>query len=329
MLNRWRDNNGAQLASATRGKSQGATRNCLRQFSADAQSFCAVRRAMTPAIARSTGYLVPREDFSCAVHSVFTTACNLEWEATLLTVASPATGNGPTTVVLSDPSLDLRRLFVRGEIVRFQRSALRSQRTRVQLAHATTWFPPAQRAVLDAPHIGANVHRAEQSLLRARATNASVIDHEAAGVVAALLAACRSRDSSEACRLVARLIGWGEGLTPAGDDFLVGWLAALGRLGCCDRDLEFLAAVRRAILARIANTTQIAGHFLSLATQGHFVEAILCVLDALLCQQGREIAENAVERLLQIGATSGADLCTGLLGGIAAWMPVESNLTPS
>ena len=284
---------------------------------------------MTPAIARSTGYLIPREDFSCAVHSVFTNACNLEWEGALLTVASLATGNGPTTVVLTDPSLDLRRLFVRGEIVRCQRSALRSQRTRVQLAHASTWFPPAQRDVLDVPLTGANMHLAQQCLSRTRATNPSVIDHEAAGVVATLLAACRSRDSSEACRLVARVIGWGEGLTPAGDDFLVGWLAALGRLGCCDRDREFVAAVRGAILARIASTTQISGHFLSLAAQGHFVEAIHCVLDALLCQQRLEIAENAVERLLQVGATSGADLCTGLLGGIAAWMPRESNLTPS
>jgi len=284
---------------------------------------------MTPALARSAGYLVPRHDFSCAVHSVFRNACNLEWQDTLLTLALPAAGNGPTTMLLSDSPPDLRRLFVRGEVVQCGRAALQSLGTRVHLVHATTWFPPAPRDVLDAPLTSANVQMAQERLLRWRATNPSVIDRAAAGTVAALFSVCRSRDSSEASRLVARLIGWGEGLTPAGDDFLVGWLAALGRLVASDRDLDFLAAARRAILARIADTTPVAGHYLRLAAQGHFVETILCALDALLCQQRLDSAENAVERLLQIGATSGADLCAGLLGGIAAWMPGESNLTPS
>jgi hypothetical protein len=260
---------------------------------------------------------------------VFRNACNLAWEDTLLTLALPAAGNGPTTMVLSDTPLDLRRLFVRGETVRCQRSARRSPGARVHLAHATTWFPPARRDILDPPLTRANVQMAQERLLRRRRTNPSVIDREAAGTVATLLSACYSRDSGAAGELAVRLIGWGEGLTPAGDDFLVGWLAALGGLASCDRDLDFLAAMRRAIVARIADTTPIAGHFLRIAGQGHFVEAILCALDALLCQRELAIAQDAVERLLQTGATSGADLCSGLLGGIAAWMPSESNLTPS
>ena len=48
--------------------------------------------------------------------------------------------------------------------------------------------------------------------------------------MSALRDACRALDRERAARRIERLVGWGEGLTPAGDDFLIGLLAGLDAL---------------------------------------------------------------------------------------------------
>ena len=58
----------------------------------------------------------------------------------------------------------------------------------------------------------------------------NVLDEEAAPSAAALVEACRAFDGERAARHASSLIGWGEGLTPAGDDFLVGLIAGLDAL---------------------------------------------------------------------------------------------------
>lgn len=272
----------------------------------------------------SIGALVPQQDFACVVHSVFKSACNLAWGESLLFLAANPIGNGPTTLLLRPGvTVDLREFFAADETVVCRAATLRGSRVAVQVAEATVWRPDLPRALLPSTRVRINQQCATQRLLHWRCTHTSVIARQAASVVDALVLAARDCDATRAEPLVARLIGWGEGLTPAGDDFLVGWLAAMDRLANCDAQRDFLDALHRVIVARVGATTLLSRHFLRLATRNLRVEPIERLLDALLCEHRIDIVHDAIRSALAIGATSGADTLSGVLAAIAGHFPTE------
>ena len=118
-----------------------------------------------------------------------------------------------------------------------------------------------------------------------------------------------------------QLIGWGEGLTPAGDDFLVGLLAGLDALakGSAIR-AAFLTGFRAGIAAHADRTTEIAAHYLRLAAGSHFGADLRRLRNALLSSSDIARVEHLADDALAVGATSGADQVAGLLAGISAWL---------
>jgi len=103
------------------------------------------------------------------------------------------------------------------------------------------------------------------------------------------------------------LVGFGEGLTPAGDDCLVGALAVVHRM--TPRWLSADAGQRdRVAAAARTGTTDLARDFLLEALDGRFAEPVLTLLTA----RSNDAAEVAAGRLLSMGATSGADTLCGI-----------------
>jgi len=274
------------------------------------------------------GHLVPREAFAGHVHSVFARACNVACDDTLLTLAGADAGNGPATLLLARGAPgDLRRLFAVGEPADCRQGRVRTRHVDLHLADARVWRPPAPRPLLPAPRIDAHLRFAFERLAQRRRAHSSVIDGGGAPIVATLTEACRDLDRARAARQVDRLIGWGEGLTPAGDDFLVGLCAALAGLAReDDRRRRFCDQLASALTSRLQRTTPIAAHYLRLAAQGHYTEPLLRLRDALLSEERRDRVGMALERAFDCGATSGADTVSGLLSGLVAWGPSSSNL---
>lgn len=103
-----------------------------------------------------------------------------------------------------------------------------------------------------------------------------------------------------------KLIGLGEGLTPAGDDCLVGALAVLHRH---DRSWLIFQTEVLASLVRLAQhrTTAIAAEFVRHAVDGHYAETVIDVLTA-----SDAARRSAVATLCRTGATSGADILCGM-----------------
>jgi Protein of unknown function (DUF2877) len=273
----------------------------------------------------AVGHRVPREVAAWRVHSVFASACNFIFKDQLLTLVSPRSGSGPTALLLQDAApCSMERLFDVGEIASMQLSELRSRRVVLRLAHGSLWRQPIARPLLASLDIETNLAIARDRLAQ-RPRPTSVIDDRAVPVVHALVSATRTLDREDAIlRLVERLVGWGEGLTPAGDDFLVGWLAALDALANTPERQRFHAVVAPALARLAARTTPIAAHFLRLAATGDYVEALECVRDAVLCESDRIRVRRAVDATLDIGATSGADMLSGLVRSIEAWLPEET-----
>jgi Protein of unknown function (DUF2877) len=277
----------------------------------------------------TVGYLVPRGNFTGRVHSVFAQACNIAVGDTLVTLSARRAGNGPTTWRLAGRTAcdlrDLRELFEAGERVVCRDGAARTGRVLLRLAGAAVWRPDEPRALLAHAQIDAHLRAARVRLAQRRRTCSSVIDGRAAPVMAALRDACRTLDSDAASRAGERLIGWGEGLTPAGDDVLVGLLAGLDAFAPGDaRRLRFRAALASAVVAGLQRTTPIAAHYLRLAAGGHYSEPLVDLRNALVCEPDWQAVDMCLQRALDVGATSGADTVSGLLAALSAWCPAGS-----
>ena len=286
-------------------------------------------RARTRRVAlaiETIGYLVPRTDFTGRVHSVFAQACNVACNDTLLTLCASSVGTGPATLQFAGgAAVDLRNLFDVGERVDARQGCVQTGRAELRLTHASVWRPAAPRRLLPAARIDAHLRNAGLRLAQRRRTHSSVIDREGAPVVAALGDACRALDREQAARQRDRLIGWGEGLTPAGDDFLVGLIAGLDALVHGDeRRHRFRDAFAAALGSCTNRTTPIAAHYLHLAAGGHYTEPLVCLRDALLAEDRSDVVDAALRRVFAIGATSGADTVSGLLAALVAWLPAAS-----
>lgn len=124
---------------------------------------------------------------------------------------------------------------------------------------------------------------------------------------------------------VRGLVGLGRGLTPGGDDVLAGTLVGLRAVG----RTVLLQQVRRAVGADVADrTTAISVDLLRLAATGQAGLESLAVLGAIhtaqrsSCGAGHlDALTAAIDRLLLIGHTSGADLATGMLIGLRTGAP--------
>lgn len=127
----------------------------------------------------------------------------------------------------------------------------------------------------------------------------------------------------EKTRLIADgatlLAGLGPGLTPAGDDFLVGVLAAFYAFGPHYAQGQWTAwQAYASVIANAASgrTTQLSTAWLTHAASGAFGAAWHNLIQAINANQQQALI-MCTDRILATGATSGADAMGGFLWGVA------------
>jgi hypothetical protein len=113
--------------------------------------------------------------------------------------------------------------------------------------------------------------------------------------------------------LVTYLVGRGKGLTPSGDDILLGYLFMLKTYQ--HPQAPFLAAH---LQENITATTSISENYFYALLDG-FVSSVIFALWELLKKDGSlEEFQKSVVHLSQVGHTSGKDMCFGILLGALA-----------
>lgn len=114
---------------------------------------------------------------------------------------------------------------------------------------------------------------------------------------------------------VERLVGLGVGLTPSGDDYLVGTFAALHHLpdsGILRRTLG------DRVIAAAGQTTVVSGHFLKAAAAGQFHSDIAQATVVALTRP--DALESAFRQVVAIGSTSGTDALFGLVDTLSTFL---------
>jgi hypothetical protein len=263
--------------------------------------------------------------FLARVHSVFRQVSNLELESGLLiSVMDAALPSQPGAVrVVVSPEVDFSALLAPGEPAACRASVLRvGAALHIDLRGADSW-----RARL--PGFSWESVR-EQAWRAAWACWREAPPHAGSAVLARGLAAAQAalaaRDAGALLGAAECLLGVGPGLTPSGDDALVGLLAALGCMAPADPSVD---AMRRTLApwtrANADRTTAIARAYLLHGADGRFGAQWIALAEALA--SGDPVrAEDATRDAMRLGATSGADGVQGMLAGLAAVHPDRERL---
>jgi hypothetical protein len=287
-------------------------------------------RAESPWLAGSIGARVRRG--GCGqVHSVFARAANLVGEhgnlTALLAADAPRVAHG---LRLRRRCGDFARWFSPGAAFRWHGEDLciasrDSGSVRISTGAAEVWRGQVERSARSAPEIVGTIAalkpphprpspaRGEGSNTPSPSTGEGWGEGGSRVLTPRLLAlrdAYRADSTTAIAQAVHGLIGLGPGLTPAGDDALIGWLAGTALLGP-DRRSEALC---HAVRARLARTTDVSRAHLEDALAGEFSEPLAQLANALLRSAAE--AQRALADLAAVGATSGRDAAAGLLAAV-------------
>jgi Protein of unknown function (DUF2877) len=242
------------------------------------------------------------------VHSVFTSACNIQWsDGRLLALHGPGWLRAPFAATV--PCLPAN--LVPGGVVRRTGSRIQLPNTEELVADGAARIEtstPVARDMRSARFAGSLVQWGNGGPFLPSAEPAQRM----------IAAAITRRDSAPFVAGARQLIGLGEGLTPAGDDCLVGILAVLFRFlpGWIEE-----SAVKEHVATHLDDhTTTIGREFVWYALRGSFSEPIVRLLTA----DSDAAAQRAAQTLCTFGATSGADTLAGVKLALDALTGSES-----
>ncbi len=259
--------------------------------------------------------------FAGRVLGVHASACNLADEAgEVIALVTPAVGDGPFSVVV-DTSFEG---LAAGDPARAGAARLVAGPLEVDLAAAPTWEPrpdwPRLRAVRAQVAAGfAAFDEWTPSAIWEGLTHATGADEYPEGKPPFMARLARGQEAYQRLILAGLgtgdraalvegatlLAGLGPGGTPAGDDFLVGAMAAVWLLG----DAADAAAIAGAAAGR---TSTLSAAFLRAAGRGELAAPWHALLEALAAGQPERV-EKAAMVLESVGASSGADALDGFI----------------
>jgi hypothetical protein len=290
----------------------------------------------------SLGIAVPLRDFDSCVHSVFPEAANLQVgkRRRLLTLVTADCADLPQGIRLETPpgfSFDKelhpgQSLICRGAILRdvhglFSLEMRKARRWKCKLpdlggkeipsAVAEAWT--SAWGLLDARQRSTGVEIRAAELFRADFTGQSAVARKMGTLVRELVNAARRFDPLVDAT-VAGLIGLGSGLTPSGDDFLVGFLAGMQcTVGNNANRALFLAHLGKTVIRISRQTNDISHTYLFHATSGQVSSRLATLAEAIARGESSDHLLPVAEDAMCVGHSSGMDTVTGLLVGLSAW----------
>lgn len=260
------------------------------------------------------------------VHSVFARVINVIVPGgTLLTLASRDVDDAPDTLVVDLRSFDGQGIAIGDPVETREGVLIVAERLAIRLDSARQWAPLLPRYPPHETPLRRNLDAVREHVA-ALGSEGSAIGPPASAVAitaSALLAqhaaalghALACGDVEEALAQGEALVGLGPGLTPSGDDVLLGLLAVLHLPG---GPCEPFADLGRQIVARAAHRTHaISLAALQAAAEGSVRARIIALLDAVTVGT-REETLAALRPVLAIGSTSGRDIVAGIVLGFEA-----------
>jgi hypothetical protein len=254
---------------------------------------------------------------------VFDHACNLINERReVLSVVTQEIGNGPFNLVIEDDVVFSDHLNLESPILNSP-NLLKIGDLPINTQNVRLWSPHPNWEILHArrddigkslltnyqkPGLDTDFEKHTQPYLTTIATPQFPIPNY-------LPSALANADLPASITATQKLAGLGMGLTPSGDDFIMGAILAAWIIH--PEDVAGVLA-RKVTEVAVPLTTLLSGAWLRSAGRGEAGILWHQFFDALLSAEQAAIQES-MDRILSIGETSGADALFGFLSLLVAW----------
>ena len=296
--------------------------------------------------ALSVSVETPIRYFSGTIHSIFHHACNvsLDGDAVLTLVSSEKSNPAQGIRLRTPPRFTFLNQFRVGQPVACRGGILRISGSdlSIDLRTASLWH-------IDLKGMRIDLHRPDMAqawavawleLLKHRSGSGisamiagipvpsehpgilpiQTLVERAVQTVPVLIDATRHLQVDAAITAVRPLIGLGPGLTPSGDDFIVGYLAGLwSTAGSDSTRLRFMSSLGSWLSQAADGTNPISRTYMKSAVNGNVSEPIATVAQRIGQAKSMDGVREATRTALQVGNTSGSDGVLGLLLGCIAW----------
>lgn len=282
---------------------------------------------------------MPRTDFEAIVHSVFQSALNLRPVGAneLLTLVIASEADLPQGIRVNTPPEFSFEKFNIGDTVTCQDGNLRIDSLTVGLHNAQRWkcdlskleFDPTKPTVSSAWGLVWDMLNERQrlsgseiiaeELFRPTESARNGVSYKAGAAMQDLVNTTRRLSSTDAFA-VNSLIGLGSGLTPSGDDLLIGYVTGLWcTVEHSSERMQFIASLGKTIIHLLPKTNDISCTYLYYATQGQVSSRLANLAKGICRGESPAYLTQGAEAAMRVGHTSGMDALTGLLIGLTTW----------
>lgn len=262
------------------------------------------------------------ESPSWHVHSAFRRVINLASDNLMITLASKGNTLMPYTIICS--ATDFRAYeHLKGQPVIIQKNCLFiDQEFGIYLDGKVSSSQYKPFIALNDPNtLGNNIRFLENRFRQQAAMGSFFNPHDASLFTKELqrtllhntvqfCMAVQKRDLEKSTVCAKSLIGLGVGLTPSGDDYLVGFFAVL--LLMHSKSDWFVQLIHAALDDAEQRTNEISATYLNSLKECRLKKEIADLISAV-CTQGTDTIQLALDALLQIGSTSGTDVAKGII----------------
>ncbi len=255
------------------------------------------------------------------VIATFARSCYLAFDGRIVAVVSAELHNGPLNLIVI-PTPPFGHLAIGAQVSSDAHRVQVADAWEIAFDGAIAWDPALSRIDRAANHTLLDQLRALTDLIAAEAPAGGLarvsvgragriltpLEQSASPGLADLSSGLRQADRSQVARGARTLAGRGPGLTPSGDDILVGCLLALTALPDVDG-----ASAREAITVSARHrTTQISTAYLDAAARGEASEAWHRLVAAMSTSDAVRVV-GAAREVLVVGETSGSDMLGGFV----------------
>ncbi|MBT2765939.1 DUF2877 domain-containing protein [Paenibacillus sp. ISL-20] len=271
--------------------------------------------------------------FHGTVHSIFDRTVNLKCpNGELYTIATDNVDNAPNTLVTDIDSFSKQGLTIGDQVYAEGDRLYVGKNQAVMLQQVHVWrskipsYPEDEeilRSHVAAAQLWIEAHGKAGGMKRSAET-VNPFDREMERLLrersARLLEALSKGEVNLASHYAIQLIGLGPGLTPSGDDFLVGLFAVMN---LTNGPLFKIRHVCEQVVAASADRSNPISYMaLKKAASGQVRESIGEFMHHMIHGSKTEVI-SSLSRVLDIGSTSGTDIALGLVNGLK--LSIERN----
>lgn len=265
----------------------------------------------------------------CAVHSVFDNTINLHWNDRIVSLIHQESTNTPMSIQLNISKEQFTKLKVKQhDLVHVSKDGVlianglfdRNQAKEFDLSYpvfnkgldhnSLIQLKETIEIMLVSSQSQGSLNNALLCLLSLRQECENALEQQLFNKLTLLFSLS---DESELISIVDSLIGFGEGLTPSGDDLIGGMLSIFHYLKSNASIDKLNNQVGQHVIKNASITTKISREYLLYACEGQFNEY---VSDLYKKHLGNEMYGEYLQKISNLGHSSGTDFIVGMYIGL-------------